>query len=605
MKQRSVVLLFVFLFWTIFFVVARGIFLLYFTDARAGLSFSEIISVFEHGVLMDFSMSAYLTAFTGLVLGFLYFKTGIQLWPFWIVIHTVAIVAASLVVVYDLALYPVWQYRLDVRALTEINLQTLAHDPKELIMLIIIFLALVGCWFFISFRIFWPRFYSLRATSLATLPVVLAFTALLGIPMRGSLGVARMNTSFAYSHATDAFANHAGVNVTWNFANSLWWRTDGGKSAAATNPNTLLSDAIFARPDSTAKLIRHDKPNVIIILLDRLPAEMVGALGGRADATPHFNALTSEGILFDQFYSNSDRTDKGLAAVLNGYPSQSQLSTMSDTRRAQGLPYLNKVFKQQGYNTGFTHGGWPNYNNLRAYLFAAGFDSITHATDFVAERRSGKWGVPDEFVFEKFSDEVFHDQQPFFRVMMTQSTRPPYDVPMHAKFEGNNEQTQFMNAVHYTDKALGSFIENAKKTLWWENTLVIITSDQGNAVSDVEKAVTPAQFKIPMLWLGGAIARQDTVIHTLGNQTDICNTLLAQLGQYSKDFAFSRDIVAATDDQLAMFVFDRGFGVVKPYGAGIFENASNKVIYSERVNEREAAQGRAYLNAVRSDYASR
>src|SRR5690349_15156787 len=145
MKQRSVVLLFVFLFWTIFFVVARGIFLLYFTDARAGLSFSEIISVFEHGVRMDFSMSAYLTAFTGLVLGFLYFKTGIQLWPFWIVIHTVAIVAASLVVVYDLALYPVWQYRLDVRALTEINFQTLAHDSKELIMLIIIFLGLVGC----------------------------------------------------------------------------------------------------------------------------------------------------------------------------------------------------------------------------------------------------------------------------------------------------------------------------------------------------------------------------------------------------------------------------------------------------------------------------
>jgi hypothetical protein len=108
-----------------------------------------------------------------------------------------------------------------------------------------------------------------------------------------------------------------------------------------------------------------------------------------------------------------------------------------------------------------------------------------------------------------------------------------------------------------------------------------------------------------MLWLGGALAARDTVIHTLGNQTDICNTLLAQIGQYSKEFAFSRDIVSTNAEQLAMFVFDKGFGVVKPYGAGIFNIVDDKVIYSERVNAREAEQGRAYLNAVKSDYASR
>jgi phosphoglycerol transferase MdoB-like AlkP superfamily enzyme len=603
MKQRSALLVLVFLFWTIFFVAARGIFLLYFPEARAGLSFSELTAVFDHGIFMDLSMAAYLTTFTGLLLALLYFKTGIQLWPLWIVVHTVAMVAASLIVVYDLAMYPVWQYRLDVRALTDIDMQSIGREPKDVIILIVILLSLVGVSFFTSFKLFWPRFYALRATSLATLPVIMVLSSMLIVPMRGSLGVVRMNTSIAYSHRTNAFANHAGVNVTWNFANSLWWRVSDTHPSG--DQSVAISNAIFARPDSTAQLITNQKPNIIIILLDRLPAEMVGALGGRADATPRFNALAKEGILFDKFYSNSDRTDKGLAAVLNGYPSQSQMSTMSDTRRAQGLPYLNKVFKAQGYSTGFTHGGWANYNNLRAYLFSAGFDSITNASDFIAERRSSKWGVPDEFVFEKFTDEVFHDRQPFFRVVMTQSTRAPYDVPMSKAFQGGDEETKFLNAIHYTDASLGAFIENAKKTLWWQNTLVIITSDRGHAVSEDEDALTPAQFRIPMLWLGGAIAKQDTVIHTLGNQTDICNTLLAQLGQYSDDFAFSRDIVSPSADQLAMFVFDRGFGIVKPYGAGIFENKSEKVIYSERVNGKEAEEGKAYLKAVQSDYASR
>ena len=602
MKQRSFLLILVFLFWTILFVAMRGVFLLYFSEGRAALPWPEMAAVFGYGMSMDFSMAGYLTAFTGIVLALFYFNTGIQLWPLWIVFQSATIIAVSFIVVYDLAAYPAWEYRLDARALTELGLQPLALEPQKLIGLIAILVALVSVLSYANYRIFQPRFYTLRATSLATMPVILGLTAALIIPIRGSLGVVTMNPSFVYSHPTNAFANHAGLNVSWNFAHSLFWSTRENAAVAANDH--AIAKAFFARPDSTAKLINHLKPNIVIILLDRLPADLVGVLGGRSDVTPNFNALASEGILFDQFYSNSDAIDKGLAAVLNGYPSQSRISTLTDSRRAQTLPYLNKVFKSQGYSTGFTHGGWPAYNNLRAYLFAAGFDSITHADNFVAERRVGKWGVPDEFVFEKFSDEVFRDRQPFFRVMMTNSTRSPYEVPADGAFKGNDESTKFLNAVHYTDKQLGRFIQQAKKTLWWDNTLIVITSDQANVVSRDEEALTPAQFKIPMLWLGGALAARDTVIHTLGNQTDICNTLLAQMGQYSNEFAFSRDLVSTSAEQLALFVFNNGYGVVKPYGAGIY-NLDDKVIYSERVNTREAEQGRAYLNAVQSDYASR
>jgi len=61
MKQRSALLLLVFLFWTIFFVAVRGIFLLYFAEARASLNFTELTAVFKYGLFMDLSMAAYLT----------------------------------------------------------------------------------------------------------------------------------------------------------------------------------------------------------------------------------------------------------------------------------------------------------------------------------------------------------------------------------------------------------------------------------------------------------------------------------------------------------------------------------------------------------------
>jgi phosphoglycerol transferase MdoB-like AlkP superfamily enzyme len=561
--------------------------------------------VFQHGIRMDLSMAGYLSIFSGVLLAVLYFKTGIQLWPVWISFHTIALLFSSFIVTYDLALYQQWGHRLDIRAILDPGIYQSVSGAGSIAVLTVIFATLFATHLFVSVRLFWPRFYALRATSLATVPVMLGLSASLIIPIRGSLGVARMNASFGYSHETNAFANHAGVNVVWNVTHSLQWRnaiqtedTDRGKTLDITQK-------IFTTPDSTAILLNNEKPNVIIVLLDRFPAELVGALGGRADITPRLNMLAKEGILFDNFYSNSDRTDKGLVAILNGYPPQPQTSVIDDARRTQGLPYLNKVFKAHGYSTGFTYGGRPEYGNFRSYLFNAGFDSVTHSGDFAAELKTGKWGVHDEYVFQKFSGEVFHDRQPFFRLMMTQSTRMPFDAPMDKVFNSEDEDAALFNATHYSDKWLGNFIDHAKKTLWWKNTLVIITANPGDAAGNKSGSITPARFRIPMLWLGGAVAHQDTVIHTLGNQTDISNTLLAQLGLYSTDFSFSRDILSGNGDPLAMFVFDNGFGIVKTYGAGIFDNSNGRVIYAERVNEREAEQGRAYLQTVYWDYSAR
>ena len=50
---------------------------------------------------------------------------------------------------------------------------------------------------------------------------MLVITALLFIPIRGSFTVAPMNTGFVYFHNTKAYANHAAINVIWNFFNSV------------------------------------------------------------------------------------------------------------------------------------------------------------------------------------------------------------------------------------------------------------------------------------------------------------------------------------------------------------------------------------------------
>lgn len=73
--------------------------------------------------------------------------------------------------------------------------------------------------------------------------------------------------------------------------------------------------------------------------------------------SPFFNYWMNQGIYFDNIYASGDRTDKGLAAVLSGYPSQPDYSILNFPEKTENLPKLSLDFKQQGYYTSFFYRG--------------------------------------------------------------------------------------------------------------------------------------------------------------------------------------------------------------------------------------------------------
>lgn len=542
MRQRSTIFIFILLFWLLFFITARTLFLVYFSEAGSALTFREIASIFAQGIRMDLSVAAGLTIISGILLGVVYFKTGLQLWPVWISLHVLMVWVASFIVVYDLSSYPNWEYRIDIHAILTEGPVAPTGSP---FVLISIFLVHAMMWTYLSVRLFAAGFKELRATSLTTVAAMAVLCVVMIWPLRGSLGVVEMNAGLAYSHRSNLFANHAGVNVVWNVANSAIRYRANRADTHPQLPSVRLTGATVAGPDSS-RLVKGEKPNVVLILLDRFPAEWIGPLGGRSDITPRFNELTKDGILFDRFYANSGRAEDGLVAILNGYPPQTGFSVIDDARKTQTLPFLSKVFKDRGYNTGFTHGGSEDYGNLRAYLFNAGFDSITGSRDFAPGLRTGKWGVPDQYVLARFAHEIFGERKAFFRVAMMQRTQTPSEGIAINRFGKDDESTRQLESARYTDKWLGDFIDQAKNSLWWDNTVVIITADQGYTDTRGNGDV-----QIPMLWLGGAVAHRDTVIHASGNQADISRTLLAQLRVQNKAFEYSRDMLLRQGNSLA------------------------------------------------------
>ncbi len=610
MKARIKYFLLYGLFWLVFFVFARLMFLVYQFDKTSDLDVSDFFLIFLHGIRLDLSTMGYFMLIPGILLSLYTFFSSRVLSVLLNAYTGFLLFIVVFIVVLDMELYSHWGFRLDATPLMYVGKE--AAGSGEVLTTIL----LVSLWFIIfagfgySFlKLYSPGIASLKKGSWPTALVLLLLTGSLIGPIRGTTGVAPINTGTVYFHDTNLYANHAAVNVAWNTGYALRKLNQLQYPGNYFDANKTQSYFDLLYPENSTdspKVINGDKPNVIIIILESYTFKFIEALGGVEGVTPNINRLVREGILFDNFYSSGDRTDKGIVSVLNGYPTQPLTSIIKFPKKTQSLPFLNKDFKAMGYQTEFTYGYNIDYANFRSYLTNARFDHITHSQDFPPELNTSKWGVHDHFVFNKFFDEAQEARQPFFKIMMTQSSHEPFEVPMETVIEGEDEESMFLNSAYYTDKSLGEFIEKAKDTDWWKNSWIIITADHGHYMPGNGGLDNPDRFKIPMLWLGGALNVRDTVIHTYGTQTDIANTVLGQLGRHDREFIFSNDMLSPDYDDFAVFVFNNGFGFLDHDKKIVYDNTGAKYLTREgNVSEQDAELGKAYMQTLFNDFNAR
>ena len=68
----------------------------------------------------------------------------------------------------------------------------------------------------------------------------------------------------------------------------------------------------------------------------------------------------------------------------------------------------------------------------------------------------------DQYVFDRFGEDLKKEKQPFFAALFTLSSHEPYDVPMKPHFAGKDETTLFKNSVYYTDSVIGILLQKVK-----------------------------------------------------------------------------------------------------------------------------------------------
>nr|WP_231403054.1 LTA synthase family protein [Hymenobacter guriensis] len=369
-----------------------------------------------------------------------------------------------------------------------------------------------------------------------------------------------------------------------------------------------LVQELYAAPvrPAPASLLRTARPNVLFIILESFTSKWVGSLGGQRGTTPTLDSLARTGVLFSNIYAAGDRSQKGLVALLSGYPNQPTTSIIKYPRKTERLPHLARSLAPAGYSSRYYYGGELAFANMKSYLVAAGYDQITERSDFRAREQNSKWGAHDHVLFRRVLDDLGRQRQPFFVTAFTLSSHEPFDVPMRTRFPGTDEATLFRNSVYYTDHALGQFLRAARQQPWWSNTLVVLVADHGHPQPGSTPNYAPAKFRIPLLLTGGALRPEarGRVVRTIGSQTDVAATLLAQLQLPATAYPFSRNVLAADSaSAFAFYCFTDGFGLITPRGPVTFDNAARQPITrGPRVPARQVQQGQAYQQVSFEDF---
>ena len=611
-KQLLVLVLY-FLFWVIYFVFNRIFFLAYNFDQATEIGFKNSFYTFIYGVQLDISFSAYLCVLPFLIFTFQKFLPTNTINKVINYYTITVLLLLSFLMIIDAGLYKPWGIRIDNTLLNYLN------TPKLMLASVSTTQLISGILFWLLFSILFIKLYKktfkdliplFNDKNLLKIPVFIVVFGSLIIPIRGGFQTIPVNQSNVY-FSEMMFANHAAVNSSWNFFNSIKRANDG------TNPYKFFDNKIAEKISNNERnnllesnydsILNIDKPNIILIVWESLSAKIVGSLNGEKQVTPNLNKLSEEGILFTNFYSNGDRTDKGIPAVMSGYLPQPAVKIMRIPNKTRSLPMLSKEMQKIGYETSFYYGGNLSFGNMNTYLRNAGINNIVDGSSFDKKDWNSKWGAYDDVFMDRFAkDFKTNNKKPFFKIALTLSSHEPFEIKGDYKFGKDSEANLYRSSHYYTDKVIGDFVSFAKKQDWYKNTLIVIMSDHGHSYPTRDKPYfSTKKFHIPMLWIGGALNKKEIKIENISSQVDFSYTLLDLLGGNKDIFTFSKNIFNNSANQYAHYIFNKGFGTHTKDGTYIYDYVSKKPIQKLGKTSHLDSLGKALTQISYQDFLER
>lgn len=259
------------------------------------------------------------------------------------------------------------------------------------------------------------------------------------------------------------------------------------------------------------------RPNIVIFLIDDLGWGDLGCYGDTFHQTPNIDELAHDGLKFTNAYAGAPVCSPSRACILTGqaparlhltqwipgssFPNKKLLGPPTPNHLASQIPTLPEYLKAHGYKTGAigkwhlggngflpedfgfdwniagdNHGnpGPPNhYFGPFNYHNLEGYTEHDYLTDVLTDKM-------DEFIAEASKEGPFFLYMAEYAVHLPLQAPQVLTTPYLKRNKGKDEpDPTYAAMVQSVDMALGNLRSSLKKANVADNTIIILTSDNG------------------------------------------------------------------------------------------------------------------------------
>lgn len=289
--------------------------------------------------------------------------------------------------------------------------------------------------------------------------------------------------------------------------------------------------------------------NVIVIQVEAMQDFVIGEFYEGQEIMPNLNAMIAkDSFYFDNYYYQigGGNTSDAEFTVNNSLfaPSDDAGYVKYTNNSYYGLPYL---LKDKGYSGAHVfHGYIGEYWNRENAYPAQGFDSFTSLED-LEQTDMFPMGLSDMELFRQSMDEIKTYEEPFYAFYITVSSHHPYGIPLKDRdiqLLPEDEQTLYglyLQAINYSDRAIGEFMEMLKEAGLYENSIIVIYGDHYALANTDRNNMTQVSellgrqytvydvFSVPLIIHIPGMNMEKTV-STAGGHIDVLPTILPLLG---------------------------------------------------------------------------
>jgi phosphoglycerol transferase MdoB-like AlkP superfamily enzyme len=615
-KRLSLLFIKLFLLWILVFDFQRILFSIHHWDRFKHITISEWLQAFAYSIRLDIATASSLVILP-LIFGFLYlifhrnWMRKMFNFLLWFEFVFVAIIHSG-----EINAYTEWNHKLTSRVFMHLS------NPDEVVRSADYSMTV---WFFVYLAIellfAWrlkKLFFRMEAglsVSKFRFPVfvgaLIFFLGILIVTVRGGIQQIPININSAF-YSKFPITNDLSTNSLYFFSKSflLYNRSEIDEFIPKIDKKLaekIVKDLYTYPTEHDQLFLTNKRPNIVFVVLESWVADAVGCLGTQKGATPHFDKLSKEGILFSNVYSTSHTSEIGNASIFSGFPGIPEVSISMQPEKSRKLKSINQSLKPLGYTSGYLFSGDLKYGNIGGFFMDHGFDVVKDENDFSSNVPRGKLNYFDQDLYTKFIDEINHTKQPFIQCAFTGSTHSPFDHPKRQKDKFVGEERNFMNSVIYADQCIGDFIKKVKKQKWFDNTLFVFVADHGHATPNVAFAMVHEFYRIPLLFWGNVIKPEfkGKRIDKIGSQADLPLTLLHQMGMPTNDYPWSKDLMNPAVPEFAFHTIIRGYGWGSKNGYLTYEMQMKSYLedtFSKENQKQEKLKANAFLKCVYQFY---